>query len=653
MNHLLRVRPPRALVLCLGLLAAVLVPSAARADIAINSFQAGPVAPYIHPTGLPVTSTPSFDTGCLYGTPGAPISTAAADAPLALTTQAGASTDFCVKFRLAQEDAAVGQDLKNTLVELPVGTYAEIDKAAKCTPEQFARESTGLTSCPGNSQIGTALAQLQVATGAMTRVVQDAPGRIFALSTPSDKAALLGVALVGSSPPGTAETKFLITVTQEGTPTTGLLNLTDDLNRVLAQSSNAPIAVWANALRFWGKASEHTHLNSFYNPALGSTTPAANFFRVGTTCATPQVTKLTVTPYSGTNPVTTAPYTGTTNPTTASSPAYNLTGCENLPFTPTFTAAISGETQPGGHPQLDVKITSPSDNEDLGGTKITLPSGIATDLSRIQNACPQATFQANACPESANIGTVKATLTGIDDGVVSGDVQMVKVEGKQLPALGLNFKGRLALRVFGVSEVDSSGRLVSTFSNLPSLPQRSLDITLFGGSKGILQTDPTGKCTDSAYDATLTGQNGKVKTFSLATTCAEQFSAKLSNSTKTRPVLWLGSAAPTGKKVKTLRVGLPKGLKWYGPTLRKAAKVTFAGFDTGVDGETSKAVKLGSKAKFTFPGTGSRSFSVLTHTGALRATSSFAKSTKTVYVEFRVVYSDGSKVTKYVAIQRG
>ncbi len=653
MNHLLRVRTPRALVLCLGLLAAALAPSAARADISITSFQAGPVAPYQHISGLPVSSAPSFDTGCLYGTPGSPINTSAADAPLALSTQAGVSTDFCVKFRLNQEDAILGQDLKNTLVELPVGTYAEIDKAAKCTVEQFARESTALTACPGASQVGTALGRLQVATTQVDRVIQDAPGRIFALSTPSDKAALLGVALVGSNPAGTAETKFLITVTQEGTPTTGLLNLTDDLSRVLTQSSNAPIAIWANALRFWGKASDHTHLNSFYNPALGTTTPAANFFRVGTTCGTPQVTKLTVTPYSGTNPVTSAPYTGTTDPTTASSPAYNLTGCENLQFAPTFSAAISGETQPGGHPQLDVKITSPADNEDLGAVKVTLPAGIATDLSRIQNACPQATFQANACPESATIGAVKATLTGIDDGVLSGDVQMVKVDGKQLPGIGLRFKGRLPLRVVGISDVDGSGRLVSTFSNLPSLAQRSLDITLFGGSKGILQTDPTGKCTDSAYDATLTGQNGKAKTFSIATTCAEQFSAKLNNSTKTRPVLLLGSAAPTGKKVKSLRIGLPKGLKFHGPTLRRAAKVTFAGFDKGVDGETSKAVKLGSKAKFTFPGSGSRSFSILTHTGVLRASEKFAESTSTAYVEFRVVYSDGSKVTKYVAIQRG
>jgi hypothetical protein len=571
-----------------------------------------------------------------------------------LATQAGASTDYCVSFRMNPEDAVTGQDLEHTVVQLPVGSYGEIDKAAKCTPEQFARTTIALSACPLNSQIGTALTRLQVPTGQVsplpTRIAKDAPGRVFAISTPSDKAALLGVALVGE-PAGSFETKFLITVTQQGDPQIGLVNTTDTLARKIVASTPAtPFAIHGTSLRFWGKASDHPHINPYAGAGSTVATPAANFFRVGTTCQTDQTTKLTTYQYTDANEYT-AVVPASTVPQTATA-TYKLTGCESLPFSPTFSAAISGETNPGGHPQLDVKIASPEGDEDLGATKITLPSGIATDLTRIQNACPQATFQAGTCPESANIGTVKATLSGVNADVASGEVQMVKVEGKQLPALGLNIKGRLPLRVFGVSEVDAKGRLVSTFASLPSIPQRTLDITLFGGSKGILQTDPTGKCSASAYDATLTGQNGKTKSFSIATTCAEQFNATLSNSTKSRPVLLLGSAAPTGKKIKTLRIGLPKGLTFDGPTLRRAGKVTFLGFDTGIDGATSKTAKVGAKARFTFPGNGSNGFSILTRTGVLRATPAFAKSTATVYVEFRASYYDGTKVTKFVAVKR-
>lgn len=632
MNHLLRVRTPRALVLCLGLLVAAIVPSGASA-LTITNLKAGPVTAFNNASGLPVNTgapgdTGTTDTNCFPTNPSP-----------TFTNAAGGNSDYCLTFNFAAEDPATGEDVKNTLVQLPVGTQGDIDNAAKCSLTQFNESSPVANTCPPESQVGTIVALL--ALGAPANTTSPAPGKVYALDTPSDKAALLGVALFSNTG---LQSKYTITVTQLGDPKVGLQNQSGELARatlVALPSTTAPISLRGSSIRFWGNASAHPHLNA---TSTGLINPAANFMRIGTTCQTDQTLTLTANPFTDTHPSAQSATATTT---------YKLTGCDGLAFNPTFSAALSGETQPGGHPQLDVKITSPVGNEDLGATKITLPAGVATDLSRIQNSCPQATFQAGSCPDSAVIGSVKATLDGIAADVIKGDVIMVKVDGKQLPALGLNFKGRLPLRVFGVSDVDSTGRLVSTFSDLPSLPQRTLDITLLGGTKGILQMDPTGKCTDSAYDATLTGQNGKVKTFSLATSCAEQFSAKLNNSTKTRPVLLLGSAAPTGKKVKSLRIGLPKGLKFHGPTLRRAAKVTFAGFDTGVDGETSKAVKLGSKAKFTFPGSGSRSFSILTHTGVLRASSAFAKSSATAYVEFRVVYSDGSKVTKYVAIQRG
>ncbi|MFT4034206.1 MAG: hypothetical protein QM679_01365 [Patulibacter sp.] len=659
MHHLLRARLHQTLALGFTAAAGVLLlPAGASAaslaaeTIPITAFQAGPVAAYNDNTaysGFPLTSTSSgfaantLDTGCSYATApatlGAPLDTSG-EMNVALSTQAGASTDYCVAFRLDPGDAVYGNDLNNTLVQLPVGTQGDIDNAAKCTTEQFAREAVTVNSCPAASQVGTALSQLQYYDGSFHTV--DAPGRIYALTTPASQAALLGVALLGKVGTTTIESKYLITVSQLGDPAVGLQNQTDTLARLLA--GQAPIAIKANALRFWGKAADHKHLtNAFAQSAI--TQPAADFMRVGTTCQTDQTVKLTVNPYTDVNTAATS---------TEASTTYKLTGCDALPFAPTFSASLSGETGAGGHPQLDVEITSRAGDEDLGGTKITLPAGVSTDLTRIQNACAQATFQAGNCPDSATIGSAKATLSGIDADVISGDVVMIKVDGKQLPGIGLNFKGRLPLRVYGVSEVDSSGRLVSTFSDLPSLPERSLHITLAGGSTGILQMDPTGKCTASAYDATLTGQNGTTKTFSTSTSCAEQFSATLSNSSKTRPVLLIGSAAPTGKKVKSVRIGLPKGLRFDATNLRKTKKNTYAasGFDAGFDTTKTKASKVGARGKWTFTGSGSNGFSVLTHTGVLRATSAFAGSSAQAYVQFRVVYSDGSKVTKYVALTR-
>ena len=659
MKHRSFRRVPRARTLLALAAVGLAAPATASADIPITSFSAGPVPTYNSQFGLPATSAPapaSLDAGCVYGTPasngqGGTVLTGP-EPPLALATQAGANTDYCVRFKVDTGDATTGEDLLNSLVELPVGTLAEIDNAAKCTPEQFARETTALTDCPTSSQIGTALAQLNINPkfgpfgpgGAIApnpgpvRVTQDAPGRIFALSTPSDKAALLGVALVGSNPAGTAETKFTITVSQNGSPTVGLLNQTDTLSKVLAQQQNSDIAIRANALRFWGKAAEHGHIG---NKGGAPATPAANFFRVGTTCQTPQTTKLTINPYTDVNTA--------SKPTTATSPAYNLTGCENLPFTPTFNAGISGETNAGGHPALSISIVNPEGNEDLGATQITLPLGIATDLSRVQNPCPVATFTADGCGEATVVGTVKATLSGIGADVVTGVVHQVKIEGQVLPALGLDFNGRLPLQVSGITKIDAQGRIVNTFANLPSIPQRSLDINLYGGAKGILQNSG-GKCQQSGYDAVLTGQNGKAKTFSIRTKCSEQLTARIENADTTRPNLTVGGAGATGKKIETMRVSLPPGL-----TVNKNKSKTgikFDKFEDAVKGE-GKTLRLSSKTiKFRIPKPGSSGLRILTRTGTLGASKKFADRTNDITLDVRIVYTDGTKANVKVPITR-
>lgn len=660
MKHLSlrRARTARALLAVVA--AALAVPAGASADIPITSFKAGPVAAYSHQSGLPLTSGAlgnSQDTGCAYGTsfslPPAPqtapfINTTAPDTPLQLSTQAGATTDYCVAFRLNPGHPATGEDINNSVVELPVGTLAEIDKAAKCSVSTFNRESPARALCPTNTQIGTAQAQLDIYNPALPApgiVTRDSPGRIYALDTPSTDAALLGVALLSDAATG-AETKFLIHVTQQGSPTVGLINKTDTLSKevlAVAPSTFAPIAIKANALRFWGAADAHKHVDSTFSPASFGQ-PAANFFRVGTTCFTPQVTKLTVNPYTDNAS------NASSKPTSASSTPYTLTGCENLPFNPTFNAQLTGETNPGGHPGLSIQIKSPEGDQDLGATKITLPLGVATDLSRIQNACPQATFEADQCTDATIIGAVKATLSGINDDVVSGVVHMVKVEGKTLPALGFDFNGRLPLRISGVSDIDSQGRIVNTFSNLPSIPQRSLDVTLLGGSRGILQLPNTTKCQTSAFDATLTSQNGWTKSFSLPKTCAEQLTARLEKADTKKPTLHFGGAGATGKKIQKLKLTFPSGV-----TVNKnksQSGITVKNLDKEVTGDVKRSRLSKKELSFTIPKPGSNGLTIITRTGTLAASSKFTKREDAITVDARIVYTDGSKVTVKVPLTR-
>ncbi len=614
------------------------IPAGASADIPITKFKAGPVAPFNNPNGLPVAAgspDSTNDLGCMHINPAGPV----------LSTAVGGSTDYCVTFNVTPGDPTTGEDIHDTLVGLPVGSLAAIDQAAKCTEAQFAREVSTPQSCPATSQVGTALTQLLTP---FSPTPSQAPGRIYALDTPSDKAAKFGVALVASAPsagpPPSAgtETKFMITVSQLGDPLIGLQNQTDELKKTVAApvpGGQAPIAIQATSLRFWGSAAAHPHRTS---PFVASPTVnmAADFFRVGTTCQTDQTANLTVNPWTDVN---------TTSKPTTSSTTYKLTGCDKLPFNPTFTAGISGETTAGGHPALSVKIASPEGDEDLGATSITLPTGIATDLSRIQSPCAAATFKADGCGEATIVGTVKATLSGINADVVTGVVHQVRVEGESLPALGLDFNGRLPLQLSGVTKVNAEGRIVNTFSSLPSIPQRSLEIDLYGGAKGILQMS-SAKCQQSGYDAVLSGQNGKSKAFSIRTTCPAQLTARLEKPESQRPNLIIGGSGATGKKISTFRVTLPPGLTIN--RNKSQSGIKFDKFETGVTGEGKRSRLSKKTIRFTVPKPGSNGLRVLTKTGTLGASKKFAARTDAINLDVRIVYTDGTKVNVKVPITR-
>jgi hypothetical protein len=640
MKHLLPSRAPRARTLfavaaSMLALPALALPAAANADIPINSFKAGPVAAWNNPTGFGVditgtapTSPVANDFNCVGGNP-------------TLATQAGATTDYCITFGVTTGDPVTGEDLKSSVVGLPVGTLAAIDSAAHCDPALFARDTNTLNACPGATQVGTATASLRLQlAGAKTL-----PGRIYALHTPDGQAAQFGVALLSATAPPFTEIKFLINVTQLGVATIGLQNTTDTLAKEATGLAPFPLAlaIDRNAFRFWGSAAAHPHAS---NAPGGNNTPAvmaADFFRVGTTCQTQQFVDLTVNPYTD------SLATADSKPTVAHTD-YRLTGCEGLKFDPGFSINLTGDQSLGGHPGLAVQITNAEGNDDLGGTKITLPAGITTDLKNVQNACPQDVFLAGNCTAATVAGSTTAQLSGVGADQVKGDVQLVAVPGQSLPALGLDYKGRLPLRVAGITTIDGNGQIVNTFKDLGSLPQRQININLDGGAKGILVFQGAGKCQASAYTTVLTSQNGKTANFSKPTACPANFAATLSNPSSRTPTLSLSGSGATGKKIQTLRATLPNGL-----TINKNRSKT--GYTIKTFGPTSTKPVSSSrlseaKVRFTITNPGSNGLAIKFKKNTLAATKSFAKSTKARTISVRIVYTDGQKVTLSVPLAR-
>lgn len=650
MKHLSRRRAFSVRAVIAASVALLTLPAVASADIGITRFWSGPVPAFNNISGLPLDSSApndptKNDVGCGHINP-VPDSRVRA-------TQAGATTDFCVSFTTDTVDPVGGEDLDHTIVELPVGSLGEIDVQAKCSEAQFDRHANTMNACPGRSQVGTGIVQIILPTGlpspAPPTVTRQAPARVYALDTPGTQAAKLGVALLTSAPSASApsapvlESKFFIDVTQEGTPTIGLLNTTDQLARTVpnpaAPATQVPLGIQATSLRFWGSAAAHPHVTNPLAPTA-PVTMAGNFFRVGTTCSTEQTVNLTVVPY----PVT----SGTTSPTKSSS-SYNLSGCEQLGFDPSFAGSYAGDLRPGGYPSFKINIAVPEGNQDLGGTRITMPQGIVTDLERVQTACPVATFNAGGCPDSNKIGTVNATLSGIDADVPKGDVYMVRVPDQTLPAVGLAFKGRLPLRVYGITTLDAGGRIVNTFTNLPSLPQRTLEINLFGGNQGILKVG-TALCTPSAFEATLTGQAGRTQTLSTSRPCYAQGAARILRPTTSNPRLFLTPMAATGKRLARIEVSTPPGLTWR--RNRSQSGITVTRLQSGVTGNTGRWRKDKRTVRFTFPEQGTNTAYIVTKSKSLITSRSFRGRETPISLSVKVWHTDGTTDTFSVPMVR-
>jgi hypothetical protein len=442
------------------------------------------------------------------------------------------------------------------------------------------------------------------------------------------------------------ESKYTITFTQNGQADIGLLSQTSDLPN---NTGGAPIAVQASSIRFWGSAAAHPHraaADEFTNPAAPTTTTmAANFNSVGSSCTTPQTSTLTINPNTTANPFN--PGAATSKPTTATS-SLNLTGCDAMPFTPSFTAGVTGDTTPGGHPALNIAIKVPAGNSNLGATTITLPVGLSTDLKNLQTPCPADQFAAANCPASTAVGTVNATIAQIAD-VQQGTVYQVKIPGQSLPGIGLSFGGRYPLRVLGTTSVNAQGRVVNTFTNLPDLEENTLNITINGGSTGILQTSP-GACVASSFNAVLTGQNAKQVNAAVPTVCPLQLVGTLLKSPASKPKFNLTGTAATGKSFDSVKYTLPAGLTINAKAWSKSKSLVVNKLSTK---KSAHVAKLSNKTfKITMPKGGSTKYQAVNKIDVFQGSSKFAKSSSPIVLKVRTVLTNGTKTDSTVSISR-
>jgi hypothetical protein len=210
--------------------------------------------------------------------------------------------------------------------------------------------------------------------------------------------------------------------------------------------------------------------------------------------------------------------TSTQGATANVSSHFQAVNCASLPFKPSFKVSTQANTSKKNGASLDVKVGYPSGAQaNIRSVAVTLPKALPSRLTTIQQACPEAAFNANpaSCPAGSNIGTATAT-TPVLASSVSGPAYLVSHGGAAFPDLVLILQGEgVTLELVGSINIKKQVTS-SAFNAVPDAPISSFELTLpegpHSGLAAVLPAKAKGSLcgTSLVMPTTMTGQNGAV-----------------------------------------------------------------------------------------------------------------------------------------------
>jgi hypothetical protein len=206
--------------------------------------------------------------------------------------------------------------------------------------------------------------------------------------------------------------------------------------------------------------------------------------------------------------------------------------CAALGYKPGLTMALSGkgQTTDHKHPTLTAHLVPRPNDANSRQVTAKLPLALALDPDNANGLCEPEEAAVNKCPAKSIVGSAKAL--SILHVPLSAPVYFVhgfRIDPKSkrriatLPKLYIPLAGEgVRIDVNASSDVVDD-RLVTTFDNLPDAPLRSFDLTINGGSHGVLTVSGTDICKgNQESDVEMTGQNDKVADLvvGMATPCS-------------------------------------------------------------------------------------------------------------------------------------
>ena len=401
-----------------------------------------------------------------------------------------------------------GDDLKNIAIDMPTGFLGDPDGGTICTDAQLKLGTYEPAACPAASQVGTAYVRLSTWLSPTLRqhlAVGGAPnsiglglldgGYVYNLEHGPNELGRLGLELqpINGVAPVKLVIRLLFTPDGSGRIRTVVqdvprrIYLTSEIDSATKQpkagARQQPLYVESVGVRAWGSKAEH--------PVLSS-----DFAQWGTDCSSPLSAKAAVNTYKGVR-------------SEMESPAFQLTGCDALPFLPSVDVSTT-EKRPGVPTAATVKVglgqtTSGPQSALLKDASVTLPQGL--ELGAQVGArdgglklCSAAQFgakngNASACPAEAAVGDL-TIVTPLQDRALTGKVYLGEQSAVgELPALYLEAtpEGATAadaprIKLVGKATAGENGQVTTTFKDAPQLRFSELKIDFSGGPNALFIT---------------------------------------------------------------------------------------------------------------------------------------------------------------------
>ncbi|HEY1688721.1 MAG TPA: hypothetical protein VGF95_07625 [Solirubrobacteraceae bacterium] len=215
--------------------------------------------------------------------------------------------------------------------------------------------------------------------------------------------------------------------------------------------------------------------------------------------------------------------------------SFDVDGCAEVPFKPSFSASTEAKTSRKDGASLHVEITYPESGQaDIKRVHVELPKALPSRLSTLQKACPEATFAANpaSCPAASVVGNAIAH-TPVLSVPLQGPAYFVSHGGQRFPELILVLQGQgVTIILEGETFISKAGVTSSTFKTVPDAPVSSFELTLPEGAHSALAAPGNNLCAEAkklSMPTTIDAQNGRQitqQTKIAVTGCARQKTAK-------------------------------------------------------------------------------------------------------------------------------